>query len=171
MAPREQTEPGEPSGPSVSEHDQARLSRRKTGDAESILSRIVEKRPISEREPVSPASQANGIDLARRIVEIESDRQAENIVLLDIRPVANFANYFVIATGTSDRHIKAIADAVVESLREHGEQPFQIEGTPDSGWVLIDYGDVIVHVFAPEQRQFYQLERLWSEAPTLLHIH
>ena len=108
--------------------------------------------------------------LAHRIVDIASDRKAEDIVLLDIRPVAFFANYFVIMTGTTDRHITSLTTAISETLEEEGIRPLQVEGTPAAGWVLMDYGDVVVHIFSPAQRSYYNLEKLWSEAPIVVRM-
>ena len=91
--------------------------------------------------------------------------------MLDLRDVSLIADYFVICTGTSDRQIKAIADEIVETLaREGRRKPLQTEGTPDSGWVLLDYGSVVVHIFAPEEREFYRLEKIWSRAVPVLRI-
>jgi ribosome-associated protein len=119
------------------------------------------RRPIDEPTP---------LDLAQRIVDIASDRQAQDILLLDISQIASFADYFVICSGTSDRQLKAIVDNVVDTLEREGFHTVHTEGAPSSGWVLIDYGSVIVHVFAPEERDYYRLERLWGEAPTIVRI-
>ena len=92
------------------------------------------------------------------------------MLLLDIRKVASFADYFVIASGATVRQIKAIIDSVEESVSGDGVKPMGREGEPDSGWVLIDYGDVIVHIFAPEERAFYDLEGLWHTATPVVRI-
>jgi len=110
------------------------------------------------------------LDLARRIVDILSDRKAADIVLLDIHPMASFADYFVICTATSERQMQALAEAVAEALERDGIRPAQVEGTPDSGWILMDYGDVIVHIFSPDTRSYYQLERIWANAPTIVRV-
>jgi len=92
-------------------------------------------------------------------------------VLLDLRDVSLIADYFVICNGTSDRQIKAIVDDIRETLhREEKLKPLQMEGTPDSGWVLLDYGSVVVHVFSPELREYYRLEKIWSQAIPVLRI-
>ncbi len=109
-------------------------------------------------------------ELAREIVDVLSDRQAEDIVLLDISAVASFADHFVIATATSVRQMDALLDAVGEALAKLGVRPRRREGTPDSGWVLVDYGDVIVHLFSPEDRAYYDLEGLWSKGVPLVRI-
>jgi ribosome-associated protein len=92
------------------------------------------------------------------------------VLLLDIREVASFSDYFVIASGTTNRQIQAIVEAVEEAAEEHGVRPMGREGEADSGWVLMDYGDVIVHIFAPEERQFYDLEGLWRTATPVVRI-
>lgn len=109
-------------------------------------------------------------ELARKIIDAVSDKQAEDVLLLDIRKVASFADYFVIASGATVRQIKAIIDSVEEAVSGDGVKPMGREGEPDSGWVLIDYGDVIVHIFAPEERAFYDLEGLWHTATPVVRI-
>jgi ribosome-associated protein len=109
----------------------------------------------------------NRVERARRIAEAALDRKAEDLVALDVREVTSFADTFILATGTSDRHVRTIADAVVERARELGETPLGVEGLEDGRWVLIDLGDVIVHVFQRDVRSHYDLERLWSDAVTL----
>ncbi len=91
--------------------------------------------------------------------------------MLDLREVSLVADYFVLCTGTSERQIKAVVDDVVETLaREEKLKPLHKEGVPDSGWVLLDYGSVIVHIFSPEMRDFYRLEKIWSRAVPVLRI-
>lgn len=110
-------------------------------------------------------------DLARQIVEIASDRQANDILLLDLRKVSLLADYFVICSGTSERQITAIQDAIVDDLRNNAHRrPSRREGAPSSGWVLLDYGDVVVHIFAPAEREYYQLEELWADATPVVRI-
>jgi ribosome-associated protein len=103
-------------------------------------------------------------------VDAVSDKQAEDVLLLDIRNVASFADYFVIASGTANRQIQAIIEAVEQATKAEGVIPMGREGQADSGWVLIDYGDVIVHIFAPEEREFYDLEGLWHTATPVVRI-
>ncbi|MGQ9625545.1 MAG: ribosome silencing factor [Anaerolineae bacterium] len=110
------------------------------------------------------------LELARTIVDLISDKKGTDIILLDIRPVSFLADYFIICNGDSDRQIKAIVEELVEKLKALNTHPLHIEGLPDSGWVLLDYGAVVVHVFAPDTRSYYQLERLWSGAKTLLRM-
>ncbi|OGO07651.1 MAG: ribosome silencing factor [Chloroflexi bacterium RBG_13_57_8] len=111
-----------------------------------------------------------GIDIARRAVEIASDKQAGNIVLLDVRGQCSFADYFVICTGESRRQVHTILEDVEKSLKSEGVLPHHLEGAPDTGWLLLDYGDVIVHIFSPEERGYYDLDGLWGQAKTVLQI-
>jgi ribosome-associated protein len=92
------------------------------------------------------------------------DKKAVDLVVLDLRKAAGFTDFFVIASGTNTRQVRAIADAVMESLAAEGAKPAHVEGYDRSEWILIDYFDFIVHVFAPETRVFYGLERLWGNA-------
>jgi len=101
------------------------------------------------------------IDLAIGAAE---DKKAVDLIVLDLRKAAGFTDYFVIASGTNPRQVRAIADAVMESLAAEGAKPAHVEGYDRSEWILIDYFDFIVHVFAPETRVFYGLERLWGNA-------
>ena len=109
-------------------------------------------------------------ELARSVVNAAEDKKASDIVMLDLRPVALIADYFVLCDGQSTRQLRAIADGIVESLKEEGERPLRVEGTPESGWILIDFGAVIAHIFSPELRRYYDLESLWKEAPMVVRI-
>jgi ribosome-associated protein len=102
-------------------------------------------------------------DLAQRCREAAMDKKAENVLLLDIRGRANFADYFVLATGRSAIQVRAIADGVVEASETKFGAPIRTEGYNDANWILVDYGSVIVHVFTPAAREFYNLERLWAK--------
>ena len=101
------------------------------------------------------------------VTEAALDRKAEDIVALDVRELTPFADTFIIATGTSDRHARSIADSITEAMAKRGEKPRGTEGHDEGRWVLIDLDDVIVHVFQDEVRREYDLERLWSDAPAL----
>ena len=92
------------------------------------------------------------------------DKKAENLVVLDLRKAAGFTDFFVLCSGTNPRQIRAIADGIIDTLAAEGAKPAHLEGYDRSEWVLIDYFDFIVHVFAPETRTFYDLERLWGNA-------
>lgn len=104
---------------------------------------------------------------ARWIVEAALERKAERPVALDMRSLTSYADSFILLTGRSDRQVRSIADAIVEALKAHGEPPLGVEGESDGNWVLIDCNDAIVHVFDPETRDKYDLERLWRDAPRI----
>jgi ribosome-associated protein len=90
--------------------------------------------------------------------------------MLDIRAVSLIADYFVICSGTSERQLRAISNDIAEKLSELGHKPLHTEGVPEAGWILLDYGDVVVHIFSPHERDFYRLEEVWSEAQPVLVI-
>jgi ribosome-associated protein len=108
--------------------------------------------------------------LAKTAVDTASDKKASDIILLDIRDVTTFADYFVICSGNNPRQIQAIADTIDEELGKQGARLFHREGIAETGWVLLDFGDVIVHVFGTKEREYYRLERLWSEAKTVVYL-
>jgi ribosome-associated protein len=108
--------------------------------------------------------------LARRIVEIAEDKQATDIVLLDLRSLRTFADFFVICNGESDRQLKAVLEAIDDGVEDEFGLDAKPEGQAQSGWVLLDYGDVVVHIFSREMRSFYALERLWQEATPLVVV-
>ncbi len=110
------------------------------------------------------------IELARKSVEAASNKQAVDIVMLDAREVCNFADYFVICSGETQRQIDAICDEVVGVLKKEGIRLHRREGAAGSGWMLMDFGDVIIHIFATKEREYYQLEKLWNRATTLVRI-
>jgi ribosome-associated protein len=103
-------------------------------------------------------------------VDAASDKQASNVALLDVRGLCGFADYFVICAGESQRQLRAIFEEIEKSLKKEGVPPHHREGGSDSGWLLLDYGDVIVHVFSAEERAFYKLDEFWNEALTVLRI-
>ena len=116
--------------------------------------------PQRRRPDLEPA------ELADLIAGYASDVKAQDIVELDLRGVLGYTDYFVIATGGTDRQAKAIHDRIHENMKkEHGLLPRRVEGLAESRWILMDYLDVIVHIFTPEAREFYRLEQLWGEAP------
>lgn len=102
--------------------------------------------------------------------EVASDKQAIDVVVLDVRASCSFADYFVVCTGESERQLEAIWEAILEALKEHGIRPLHKEGPSGSGWLLADFGAVVIHIFAPAEREFYQLEQLWKDAVPVLHI-
>ncbi len=105
--------------------------------------------------------------LASLAARAASSKQGEAIVVLDVRDLITITDYFVIASGTSDRQVKTIADEVVKSLKEQGTRPVRREGEAAAGWILLDYVDFVVHVFSQEQRDYYRLDNLWTDAPVL----
>jgi len=144
-----------------------------SGDPEPGEQRL----PGQHRLPGLPARDAPvviddqaALALARRIVDVAADKKASDVLLLQISALTTIADYFVICSGGSERQLDAIASGITEALREDGQRPIGREGNAATHWVLLDYGAVIVHVFAPPEREFYQLERLWAEAPALLRI-
>lgn len=104
-------------------------------------------------------------DLLKLVVEAGDGRRAEDIIALKVDEISPMADYFVIMTGGSDRQVQAITNAIVEKAHEEKLKIGSVEGKNQAQWVLIDLGDVVVHVFREETRQFYNLEKLWSEAP------
>lgn len=109
-------------------------------------------------------------EVARLSTELASEKQARDIVLLDVSGVCSFADYFVICTGETNRHIEAIWLDISETLKGKGIRPLHNEGTPDSGWMLVDFGSVIVHVFSPLERDYYQLEKVWARGVPIVRI-
>ena len=98
-----------------------------------------------------------------KIVEILEDKKAKDISIINIEEITSLADYFVICTGTSTTHIKTLADELDERMDKQGFKPLRKEGYNSARWILIDYGDVVVHIFHEEDRSFYKLERLWSD--------
>ena len=104
--------------------------------------------------------------LARTISGYADDKKARDILELDLRGVVDYTDFFVVCSGTSERQTKAIHDGVYEGMKkDHGVLPSRVEGLPQARWILMDYLDVIVHVFTPDTRDYYRLEQLWGEVP------
>ena len=104
--------------------------------------------------------------LANRIAEIAADKKAADVRILDLRGIVGYTDFFVIASGNTERQTKAIHDAIHEELKkEHRLLPRRVEGAREARWVLMDYLDAVVHIFTPEAREYYRLEQLWGEAP------
>ena len=122
------------------------------------------RRPLAARRRVLESPE-----LAQRIADLLSDRQAEDIVLMDISKVSSFTDFFVIATANNPRQMNALIDSLDRDLRPDA-RPQHVEGAPDSGWVLVDFGDAIVHLFAPEERRYYNLEGLWAQGVSVVHL-
>jgi ribosome-associated protein len=109
-------------------------------------------------------------EFALRIGDFLVETPATDTVVLDIRGLSTFSDFFVICSGENERQLGAIAERLQEELRKDDIRPRRIEGTPRSGWMVLDFNDAIVHVFDIELREFYKMERLWAEAPRLLAI-
>ncbi len=124
------------------------------------MSRSANKEPLPQDEPQRLETE-DALMLAARAA---SDRKATEIVALDLREVASFTEFFLICTGANPRQVQAISDAVEEGLRKRGKRPLHTEGYSNAEWILLDYGDFIVHVFGSASRRFYDLERLWRDA-------
>ena len=116
--------------------------------------------PSTRSDPKSAAIA----ELAQRAALVALDNKANDVVLLSLQGVSDMTDYFVIASGTSDTHVRAIGEHIQEELKRDGTAPHHVEGVQQGRWVLLDYVDFVVHVFHPSLRNFYQLERLWSDA-------
>lgn len=110
------------------------------------------------------------LDLARNLVESLEDKKGEDIVLLDLQGLAPIGDFYVICSADNERTIRALADAVVQDLKRRRSAKPRLEGTAQEGWVLVDFGSVVVHIFSNSQRAYYRLEELWSGAKVLLHV-
>ena len=111
------------------------------------------------------------VEKARIIVDLASDIKGENIVLMDMRQVAPVTDFFVIFTATSDRQLKAIIDHISQEMKtQYHVRSGRVEGAATHGWVVIDFGDVVVHGFLPAKRSYYDLEGLWHEAPVMVRM-
>ena len=104
----------------------------------------------------------------REAVRAIDDRKGNRIQVLDLRGLNDATDYFIIASGTSDAHVRGLADGVIQAMNKAGLNPHHVEGLPTGRWVLLDFVDFVVHLFHPETRAFYQLERLWQDAPALV---
>ena len=116
------------------------------------------------------AARREALELAHRAVDLAADKKASDIVLLELNGLTTLTDYFVIASGGSERQLQAIADGIAEGLRDEGHRPIGREGGSSAHWLLLDYGSVIVHVMAQPEREYYGLEKLWSEAPLILRV-
>ena len=108
--------------------------------------------------------------LAKRAAELSLERKCEEVMILDLRGLTSVTDFFVIITADSERKAKAAAEHIIDELREDGERPMHVEGMDSMHWILLDYIDVVVHIFMPEERRFYDLESLWSDAPVVTII-
>ena len=112
----------------------------------------------------APESTVTTADRVRGAVQAALDRKAHDVKVLNLGPVSDFTDYFLICSGTSERQVQAISEAIQEALAAEGVKPLHVEGQRAGHWVLLDYGDLVAHVFQPEPREFYGLERLWADA-------
>lgn len=103
-----------------------------------------------------------------RIVELAQERKAHDVMVLDLRGISSATDHFVLASGRSDTQVKAIADNIIDEMKKEEQRPAHVEGLQGGRWVLVDFIDVVVHVFHPQARDFYQLENLWGDAPRWL---
>ncbi len=110
------------------------------------------------------------VEHARLAVDVASERLALDVVMLDIRELSDFADYFVIMTAESSRQIRSLVEEIEDTLKAAGATLHHREGTSDSGWMLLDFGDLIVHMFGPEKREYYSIEAAWSGAVEVLRI-
>ena len=110
------------------------------------------------------------LDIAHTIINSLEEKKGEEILLMDIQKVSSIADYYIICTGTSNRMIDALAEATVDTTKEIHQIKGNIEGNPESGWILVDFGSILVHLFSPDQREFYRLEDLWNEGKIVLHL-
>ena len=123
---------------------------------------------MTQANPTRDASrQLSPEEMAAAIADLAADRKALDIVQLDLRGMIGYADYFVICSGRTDRQTRAIHDAIHEGLKDRGVLPRRVEGVSEARWILMDYLDVVVHVFTPDTREYYRLEQLWGEAPSL----
>ena len=108
--------------------------------------------------------------MARDIVDALEDKKGEDIVLMDIKEIASFTDYFVICTGTSDRMLDALASSAIDEVRKKYKRKAKKHGNSRDGWVVVDFGDVVLHLLSPDQRDYYQLEELWEDGKVLLRL-
>jgi len=125
---------------------------------------------LPTRAKPAPAPERPPLELARRIVELAEDKKAADIVLLDLAALTTMADYFVVCSGGSERQLEAIASGIIGSLRDEKTKPYGREGTAASHWILVDYRSVVVHILTPPEREYYGLEKHWSEARTILSV-
>jgi len=167
-APDDQPEPLDPEVEAEADAPAADAGPAPARDAD--LAPDAPRAGLPARTSPPPAMDRDPLEVARRIVELAEDKKAADIVLLEIAPLTTVADYLVLCSGGSERQLGAIADGITEGLKAEGIRILSREGQPDSHWVLLDAGAVIVHVFAPPERDFYALERLWVEAKTVLRV-
>ena len=112
----------------------------------------------------------NTVEITRTIIDALEDKKGEKIVLMDIHEIANFTDYFIICSGTSDRMLDSLAEGVIRKVRDVYQLHGRSEGAASGGWIVVDFGDVVVQLFSPDQRDYYQLEQLWSKGKVLVSL-
>ena len=110
------------------------------------------------------------LEIARIAANFLEEKKGEDIVLMDIHEISDFADYFILCTGTSDRMLSALADDLVRRMRSQESLHARTEGSPQDGWILVDFGNLIVHLFSPDRRDYYRLEDLWGKGKVLLRL-
>lgn len=115
-------------------------------------------------------TELDSLQLAKEIADLAVGKLAEDVLLLDVRGITLVADYFLICSGGTERQVQAIAEEIQQRLNEKDVKPYGVEGSETSGWILLDYSDVIVHIFLPKTRRYYDLESLWKRAKTVLRI-
>ena len=129
--------------------------------------------PVCTGDTLNPSNPGvfphlTSLEQARRIADLAQEKLASDVLILDMRPVCSYTDYFVVCTGNNPRQAKAIYDEVREGLkREAGAVPQRVHGERDAKWILADYLDVVLHVFTPEARDYYRLEELWADVPSV----
>jgi ribosome-associated protein len=134
--------------------------------SKSVLPKATKPARKTSTKAAALKAQSDADKTLKMILSRLDDMKAEDTVTIDLRGKSAFSDYMVIATGRANRHVGAIAENVAKGLKESGIASPHVEGLPNCDWVLIDSGDVIVHIFRPEVREFYNLERLWTQGPT-----
>jgi len=125
------------------------------------------RKPATKPKKKAARVTPTGEEFARIAARIAADNKAEDVVILNLRDMTSIADFFVIATGTSDRQLRAIADIIEAEAARFGQKPFGVSGYVNASWVLVDFVDVVVHLFDREHRNYYDLELLWGDAPRI----
>jgi ribosome-associated protein len=133
-----------------------------------LVAKSSNERVSAETQEVEPDGDPRA--LALHIADILTDSPAANTVLLEITEISSVADFFLICSGENERQLRAISEEISEELSEIGVRPIRTEGSPQSGWIVMDFGDVVTHIFDVELREYYKLEQLWAEAPRVLSI-
>ena len=142
------------------------MTKRPLADPAAARSQpLPDPQPLPETDTTAPAAET--ADAVREVVAAALDKKAEDIKVLEVGELTHFTDYFLVCSGQNPRQVQAIADGVERRLRDHKLRPAHVEGYQTGQWVLMDYGDFVLHVFLHERRRFYGLERLWGDAPDL----